>query len=78
MHALVDGNGRPIALVITPGQLGDARAAVALVSKAPASLSLAADAAYDSDALRAFLLARGTTPVIPNNRIRPASDVLLR
>ena len=29
-----------------------------------------ADAAYDSDALRASLIARGTTPVIPNNPTR--------
>lgn len=32
----------------------------------PASTTLAADRAYDSDALRRLLLARGTTPVIPN------------
>lgn len=29
-----------------------------------------ADAAYDSDALRALLIAAGTTPVIPNNPTR--------
>lgn len=32
----------------------------------PASVTLAADRAYDSDALRRMLIARGTTPVIPN------------
>ena len=32
----------------------------------PASATLAADRAYDSDALRRLLLARGTEPVIPN------------
>jgi transposase len=31
---------------------------------------LAADAAYDSDGLRRFLLERGTVPVIPNNPTR--------
>lgn len=30
----------------------------------------AADTAYDSNALRAFLLQRGTQPVIPNNPTR--------
>lgn len=30
----------------------------------------AADAAYDSDQLRQFLIARGTRPVIPNNPTR--------
>lgn len=29
-----------------------------------------ADAAYDSDAIRSELIARGTTPVIPNNPTR--------
>lgn len=32
----------------------------------PASATLAADRAYDSDGLRRLLLARGTKPVIPN------------
>lgn len=32
----------------------------------PASTTLAADRAYDSDALRQMLVERGTTPVIPN------------
>ena len=59
-----------MALAITPGQLGDARAAVALVSQAPPSRTLAADTAYDSDGLRQFLLARGTVPVIPNKPTR--------
>ena len=31
---------------------------------------MAADAAYDSDGLRRFLLQRGTVPVIPNNPTR--------
>lgn len=46
------------------------RAATGLVAAAPPSQSLAADAAYDSDALRSFLIKRGTTPVIPNNPTR--------
>lgn len=35
-----------------------------------APLLCLADAAYDSDALRASLLARGSKPVIPNNPTR--------
>ena len=70
LHALVDGQGRAVALTITPGQLGDAPAAIGLLSQRPPSRTLAADAAYDSNALRHFLLERGTTPVIPNNPTR--------
>ena len=59
-----------MALDITPGQLGDARAALALFAQVPPSRSLAVDAAYDSNGLRHFLTQRGTTPVIPNNPTR--------
>jgi transposase len=55
-----------VAFLITPGQRGDAPVAAELIGLAPASAMLAADRAYDSDALRDLLVARGTTPVIPN------------
>ena len=70
IHALVDGQGRPVALAITPGQRGDAPAALGLLGQAPPSQVQYADAAYDSNPLREFLLARGTLPVIPNNPTR--------
>lgn len=66
----MDGLGRARAFEITPGQLGDARAAMALLAQLAPSLSLTADTAYDSNGLRQFLLERGTTPVIPNNPTR--------
>lgn len=65
-HALVDGLGRLVAFIITPGQRGDAPVAADLIQALPASATLAADRAYDSDALRRLLLERGTLPVIPN------------
>lgn len=46
------------------------RAAPALIGSLPPALFMAADMAYDSDALRRFLAARGTIPVIPNNPTR--------
>ena len=67
---MVDGQGRPVVLEITPGQLGDARAALSLIAAVAPSHSLAADGAYDSKAIRSFLSQRGTTPVIPNNPTR--------
>ena len=66
LHALVDGLGRLVAFLITPGQRGDAPVAAELIGLAPASTMLAADRAYDRDALRQLLIARGTIPVIPN------------
>jgi putative transposase len=44
--------------------------ALALVGALPAPVLCIADAAYDSDGLRAFLIERGTQPVIPNNPTR--------
>ena len=70
IHAVVDGWGRPVAFEITPGQLGDVRAAVALLGPLPPAAICAADAAYDSNGLRQFLIQRGTLPVIPNNPTR--------
>ena len=75
LPALVDGQGRPVTLAITPGQHGDAPAAIGLLRQAPPSGMVTADSAYDSNALRAFLIERGTTPVIPVTR--HASNTML-
>lgn len=55
---------------MTPGQLGDVRAAVALLGPLPPPKLCAADTAYDANGLRQFLTERGTVPVIPNNPTR--------
>ena len=70
IHAVCDALGRPIAIEVTPGQLGDVRAAIGLLGQLPPSRKCAADTAYDSDALRQFMAERGTLPVIPNNPTR--------
>jgi transposase len=70
IHAVVDGCGRPLAFQITPGQRGDAPIARGLIEPLPPARLCAADAAYDSDRLRLFLIERGTQPVIPNNPTR--------
>jgi putative transposase len=41
-----------------------------LLATLPPARLCAADTAYDSNALRNFLIARGTEPVIPNNPTR--------
>lgn len=52
-----------------PGHRGDAPVAAELIGDFEPELCLA-DAAYDSDAIRALLIAGGGTPVIPNNPTR--------
>jgi len=59
IHALVDANGRPIALKLSEGQAHDGRSAADMLSGIGAGQILLADRAYDSDALRSELAARG-------------------
>jgi len=59
IHALVDANGNPIALKLTEGQAHDGRSAADMLDGIGAGQILLADRAYDSDALRNTLAARG-------------------
>jgi transposase len=70
IHAVADEAGRIVAFTITAGQLGDARAAHGLLGPLPPADQCLADGGYDSNGLRAFLVARGTQPIIPNNPTR--------
>ena len=63
-------SGRLVAFEITAGQRGDAPMARSLLEPLPNARLCLADTAYDADKLRAFLIERGTTPVIPNNPTR--------
>jgi len=71
IHILVDEHGRPHVLHLTAGQASDIVAAADLIAQSRPSVRLLADRAYDGDALRHNLAARGTLAVIPNkiNRV---------
>ncbi len=64
IHALVDANGLPIALKLSEGQAHDGKSAADMLDDLGDGQILLADAAYDSDALRAALTARGVWPNI--------------
>ena len=69
IYAICDAAGRIVAVQLSPGQMGDVRAAVPLLEPLPPAKQVLGDAAYDSDALRLLLIERGSTPVIqPNAR----------
>ena len=72
IHALVDGEGRPRAFLLTGGNVADIKGAAPLLASIDPSKHTIADKGYDADHLRSFLEERGTTPVIPNksNRLR--------
>ncbi|OQW39404.1 MAG: transposase [Proteobacteria bacterium SG_bin5] len=70
VHALVDVIGRPLRLVLTPGNTSDIRGADLLVADAVRMKRMIADRGYDANKLRATLKAQDTIPVIPGRRNR--------
>ena len=73
IHALVDAEGRPIRLSLTPGQAGDAPAAIDLMADLAPGATLLADRAYDTNAIRALAAERGAWANIPPRVIRKDS-----
>jgi putative transposase len=75
IHAVVDGRGRPLVVLLTPGQAGDAPMMLPLLAQIRVARpvgrprttpeTVMADKAYSSRAIRAHLRARGITSVIP-------------
>ncbi len=75
LHALVDAEGLPIDLKLTEGQAHDGRSAADMLEALAGGQILLADRAYDSDALRQSLDARGAWANIkpmPNRKNVPA------
>ena len=64
-----DALGRPLRLIITPGQTGDIHQAPALL-EGQADEAVLAGKAYDSNAFREVIVAMGAKAVIPSNRTR--------
>ena len=66
---ITDGQGRPLKVMITPGQQGDITTAPDLLEGLHTRHVLA-DKAYDSNALRALIRQMKAKAVIPSNRTR--------
>ena len=66
---LADSLGRPLRIILTPGQAGDVLSAPALLEGFTAEAVLA-DKAYDSNAFRQVVADTGAEAVIPSNRTR--------
>ncbi len=65
VHALTDEQGRPLALILTPGHAHDLTGARDLLAITGAPAALLADRAYDATSLRSWLTEHGCQPVIP-------------
>ena len=70
VHALTDVIGRPYALMLTPGNVSDVKAAPALLERAGRMRYLLGDKGYDADRLRRLARDAGAVPVIPGRRNR--------
>ena len=70
---MADDHGRPIAFMLTPGNVADITVAPVLLEAVAPPRRLLADRAYDADAFRAWLRERNVEAVIPSpaSRGRP-------
>ena len=70
LHAVCDGYGRPVAMMLTEGQMNDHKGAALLLPVLPPAGELLGDRGYDSDGFREGLRDRGIRPCIPPTRNR--------
>jgi putative transposase len=70
LHAVCDGEGRPVLMHLTAGQVSDYKGAEKLLADFPAAKHLLADRGYDADWFRDGLLDKGITPCIPPKKNR--------
>lgn len=79
---MTDSFCRPLAFLLTGGQVADCSAADALLDQLPSTTLLHGDKGYDTDAVRRKIEASGAAPNIPpkiNRRWKPCfSRVLYR
>jgi transposase len=67
---VANAEGRPLAFILTPGNVADISVATPLLQGIAPPRRLLADKAYDADHLRQLLEAQGTEVVVPSTRAR--------
>src|SRR3954452_15700585 len=72
LHAVCDGEGKPLILLLTEGQVSDYRGAATVLPNLPEADRLIADKGYDSDWFRQALTQLDITPCIPGRANRKA------
>jgi transposase len=65
LHAVCDGQGRPLIMLLSEGQMSDYIGAALMLDALPRASELLGDKGYDADWFRQALIARGTTACIP-------------
>ena len=72
LHAVCDGRGRPLILLLTEGQMSDYKGAAMMLNALPHAKELLGDKGYDADWFRQALTERGITACIPSKANRKA------
>ena len=67
---MTDGNGKPLILLLSEGQMSDYKGAALVLDSLPPAKEMLADRGYDSDWFRLALAERGIEPCIPPRRNR--------
>ncbi len=70
LHAVCNGAGKPVALLLTEGQVSDYKGAAQLLASLPPAKELLADRGYDASWYRNALLEKGIMPCIPPKKNR--------
>ena len=70
IHARVDAKGRPVCLLISPGEVHDITCAQALLDGLEQRCLVIADKGYDADRVRDHIRSQGAIPNIPNRANR--------
>lgn len=70
LHIVCNGEGRPIVMLLSEGQMSDRKGARLVLDALPPARSLIADRGYDSVWFRDALAAKGIAACIPSSRSR--------
>jgi transposase len=77
LHAVCDGQGRPLVMLLSEGQMSDYKGAALMLDALPRAKTMLGDRGYDADWFRQALTERGIVPCIPskaNRKIQIAHD----
>ncbi len=70
LHAVCDGMGRPVVMLLSEGQMSDYKGVRLIVNDLPLAKHLLADRGYDADWFREALEGKGIKPCIPSKKNR--------
>jgi len=70
LHAVCDGQGRPLVMLLSEGQMSDYKGAALMLDALPGAKAMLGDRGYDADWFREALTERGIAPCIPSKTNR--------